>query len=207
MASEMIDWSADRSVRSESNTLRLEEERLRTYLSDRFGIRTRFAPLSDVRAFLVSPPNDGRDKGLVVSSDATVPERIYLYLHVAAHLALGHHLPLATIVEGVPGVARLGSDVHTHLEAEKLARVMWWGRVEEDAVPWSSPLVSRSAVLRALLARDATRSALRSLLMAMRAAYYDLRIERALAGSRIAAWLRDALCVTAVVSVAPQLSD
>jgi len=34
-----------------------------------------------------------------------------------------------------------------------------------------------------------------------------LRIERALAGSRMAAWLRDALCVTAVVSVAPQLSD
>jgi len=93
MASEMI----DRSPRAESHTLRMEEERLRTYLSDRFGISTRFAPLSDVRAFLVSPPNDGRDKGLVVSSDATVAERIYLYLHVAAHLALGHHLPLATI--------------------------------------------------------------------------------------------------------------
>ena len=203
MASEMI----DRSPRSESHTLRMEEERLRTYLSDRFGIHTRFAPLSDVRAFLVSPPNDGRDKGLVVSSDATVAERIYLYLHVAAHLALGHHLPLATIVEGVPGITRLDRDVHAHLEAEKLARVMWWGRVEQDAVLWSSPLVRRSTVLRTLLARDATRSALRSLLMAMRAAYYDLRIERALAGSRMAAWLRDALCVTAVVSVAPQLSD
>jgi len=100
MASEMI----DRSPRAESHTLRMEEERLRTYLSDRFGISTRFAPLSDVRAFLVSPPNDGRDKGLVVSSDAAVAERIYLYLHVAAHLALGHHLPLATIVEGVPGI-------------------------------------------------------------------------------------------------------
>ena len=200
MASEMI----DRSPRAESHTLRMEEERLRTYLSDRFGIHTRFAPLSDVRAFLVSPPNDGREKGLVVSSDATVAERIYLYLHVAAHLALGHHLPLATIVEGVPGITRLDGDVHAHLEAEKLARVMWWG---EDAVLWSSPLVRRSTVLRTLLARDATRSALRSLLMAMRAAYYDLRIERALAGSRIAAWLRDALCVTAVVSVAPQLSD
>lgn len=63
MASEMI----DRSPRSESHTLRMEEERLRTYLTDRFGIHTRFAPLADVRAFLVSPPNDGRDKGLVVS--------------------------------------------------------------------------------------------------------------------------------------------
>ena len=200
MASEMI----DQRLRSESHTLRAEEERLRTYLSTRFGIRTRFATLSDVRAFLVTPPNDGREKGLVVSSDATAAERIYLYLHVAAHLALGHHLPLATIVEGVPGIARLDGDAHAHLEAEKLARAMWWG---EDAALWSSPLVRRSALLRTLLARDATRSALRSLLMAMRAAYYDLRIERALAGSRMAAWLRDALCVTAVVSVAPQLSD
>jgi hypothetical protein len=194
----------DRRLRSESHTLRAEEERLRTYLSERFGIRTRFAPLSDVRAFLVTPPHDGRGKGLVVSSDATAAERIYLYLHVAAHLALGHHLPLATIVEGVPGTGRLDGDTHAHLEAEKLARAMWWG---EDAVLWSSPLVRGSALLRALLARDATRSALRSLLLAMRAAYYDLRIERALAGSRMAAWLRDALCVTAVVSVAPQLSD
>ena len=200
MAPEMI----DRSPRSESHTLRVEEERLRSYLSDRFGIRTRFAPLSDVRAFLVSPPHDGREKGLVVSSDAAVAERIYLYLHVAAHLTLGHHLPLATIVEGVPGIARLDADVHAHLEAEKLARAMWWG---EDAALWASPLVRGSAVLRTLLARDATRSALRSLLLALRAAYYDLRIERAFAGSRVAAWLRDALCVTAVVSVAPQLSD
>ena len=200
MAPEMI----DRRLRSESHTLRAEEERLRTYLTARFGIRTRFAPLSDVRAFLVTPPNDGREKGLVVSSDATAAERIYLYLHVAAHLALGHHLPLATIVEGVPGITRLDGDAHAHLEAEKLARAMWWG---EDAVLWSSPLVRGSGLLRTLLARDATRSALRSLLMAMRAAYYDLRIERALAGSRMAAWLRDALCVTAVVSVAPQLSD
>jgi len=37
--------------------------------------------------------------------------------------------------------------------------------------------------------------------------YYDLRIERAPAGSRLAGWLRDALCLTAVVCVAPQLSD
>ncbi len=200
MAPEMI----DRSPRSESGTLRVEEERLRRYLADRFGVRTRFAPLQDVRAFLVSAPEGERDKGLVVSSDAAVAERIYLYLHLAAHLALGHHRPLATIVEGVPGIARFGQDIHTHHEAELLARAMWWG---EDGVRWASPRVRRSTVLRALLAREVTRSALRSLLMAMRAAYYQLRIERALAGSRVAAYLRDALCVTAVVSVAPQLSD
>jgi hypothetical protein len=193
----------DRSPHAESHTLRAEEERLRAYLADGLAIRTRFVPLTDVRAFLVSAPEDAGSKGLVVSADATIAERIYLYVHVAAHVALGHHLPLATIVEGVPGSTRI-DDPHRHLEAERLARAMWWG---QDAERWASPLVRGSSVLRTLLARDATRSALRSLLLAMRAAYYDLRIERALAGSRLAAWLRDALCVTAVVSVAPQLSD
>jgi hypothetical protein len=62
-------------------------------------------------------------------------------------------------------------------------------------------------MLRRLLASDPARTALRSLLIGMRRVYYDLRIERALAGSRLAGWLRDALCMTAVVSVAPQLSD
>ncbi len=192
-----------RLPRSESGTLRSEEERLRAHLERRFGIRTRFAPMPDVRALLLSPSErDGR-KGLVVSSEATIAERIYLYVHVAAHVALGHHLPLTTIVEGTPGVARLADDVRAHREAERLARTMWWGGDGLGAPAG----VRGSTLLRSLLARDLTRSALRSLLLALRAAYYDLRIERALAGTRIAGWLRDALCVTAVVSVAPQLSD
>ncbi len=191
--------------RSESGTLRSEEERLRAHLQTRLGIHTRFAPLPDVRAFLVSPADrDGR-KGLVVSSEATVPERIYLYVHVAAHVALGHNAELTTIVEGTPGITRLAEDTRSHREAERLARAMWWdGAADGLAAP---SRVRGSALLRGLLARDMTRSALRSLLLALRAAYYDLRIERALAGTRLATWLRDALCVTAVVSVAPQLSD
>lgn len=191
--------------RSESGTLRAEEQRLRAHLEERYGIRTRFAPLPDVRALLVSPPDrDGR-KGLVVSTEATIPERIYLYVHVAAHVALGHNAGLTTIVEGTPGIARLADDTRTHRDAERLARAMWWdGAAEGLAAP---SRVRGSALLRSLLARGVTRSALRSLLLALRAAYYDWRIERALAGTRLATWLRDALCVTAVVSVAPQLSD
>jgi hypothetical protein len=192
------------SGRAESGTLRSEETRIRAYIERRFGIRTRFAPLADVRAILVSAPDDGAVKGLVVSTETTIAERIYLYLHLAAHLALGHHRPLATIVEGVPGLARLEVDSHAHGEAERLARAMWWGTNEELAAP---SRVRSSGILRGLLARGVTRSATRSLLLAMRAVYYDLKVERALAGSRLAAWLREALCVTAVVSVAPQLSD
>ncbi len=199
MASELI----VRLPKSESGTLRSEEERLRAYLGEHLGIRTRFAPMPDVRALLVSPRDAGGGAGLVVSSEATVAERIYLYVHVAAHVALGHHLPLTTIVEGTPGLARLADDTRAHREAERLARSIWWGGDGLGA----STRVRGSALLRGLLSRGVTRSALRSVLLALRAAYYDLRIERALAGSRLAAWLRDALCVTAVVSVAPQLSD
>ena len=200
MASEVIDPFA----RAESGTLRAEEARLRAYLLDRLHIRTRFAPLPDVRAILVTAPADAAGLGLVVSNETTVAERIYLYVHLAAHVALGHHRPLDTIVEGVPGVVRLEHDSHAHGEAERLARAMWWGGNEDLAAPRR---VRGSTLLRGLLARAVTRSAMRGLLLAMRAAYYDLRIERALAKSRLAAWLRDALCVTAVVSVAPQLSD
>jgi hypothetical protein len=192
--------------RAESHTLRAEEERLRAHLEQELHVRTRFAPLSDVRALLVSPDRDDRAKSLVVSSVTSTAERIYLYVHVAAHIALGHHLPLVTIVEGAPGIARF-SDASRHREAEELARAIWWGQTDKGGLLGAPALVQRSALLRHLLAMPLTRAALLSVLIGLRHAYYDLRIERALARSRIAAWLRDALCLTAVVSVAPQLSD
>jgi hypothetical protein len=195
--------------RAESHTLRAEEERLRTHLEQKLRVRTRFAPLADVRALLVSPAREDRPKSLVVSSQASVAERIYLYVHVAAHIALGHHLPLVTIVEGVPGVTR-SSDGSRHREAEELAREIWWGQTEKDGLHGllgAPAFAQHHPVLRRLLASEAARGAIRSLLIGMRHVYYDLRVERALAGSRLAAWLRDALCLTAVVCVAPQLSD
>ena len=192
--------------RAESHTLRAEEERLRAHLEQQLRVRTRFAPLGDVRALLVSPDRDDRPKSLVVSSSTSVAERIYLYVHVAAHIALGHHLPLVTIVEGAPGVTRF-TDASRHREAEDLARAIWWGQTDKGGLLGAPAFVRRSTVLRRLLASDPSRTALRSLLIGMRHVYYDLRVERALAGSRLAAWLRDALCLTAVVCVAPQLSD
>ena len=192
--------------RAESHTLRAEEERLRTHLEQQLRVRTRFAPLADVRALLLSPDRGDLPKSLVVSSSTSVAERIYLYVHVAAHIALGHHLPLVTIVEGAPGVTRF-SDASRHREAEDLARAIWWGQADKGGLLGAPALVQQSAMLRRLLAIGFTRAALLSVLVGLRHAYYDLRIERALARSRIAAWLRDALCLTAVVSVAPQLSD
>ena len=191
------------AIRAESHTLLVEEERLRRHLERDLRVRTRSAALADVRAILVSPMTNDGTKSLVVASDATAAERIYLYVHVAAHMALGHNLPLVTIVEGPPGVSRLDADVHAHHAAERLARAMWWGRESDLGAPRN---VRGSAVLRGLVSRASTRSVLHGLLLALRAAYYDLHIERALSGTRLAAWLREALCVTSVVSVAPQLS-
>jgi hypothetical protein len=202
MATEMISGRP----RAESHTLRAEEERLRAHLEQKLRVRTRFAPLADVRALLVSPAREDRPKSLVVSSEASIAERIYLYVHVAAHIALGHHLPLVTIVEGAPGLTRF-SDASRHREAEELARAIWWGQTDKGGLLGAPALVQRSAMLRRLLAVGVTRTALRSVLLGLRHAYYDLHIERALAHSGMAAWLRDALCLTAVVCVAPQLSD
>ena len=202
MATEMISGRP----RAESHTLRAEEERLRAHLEQRLRVRTRFAPLADVRALLVSPDQADRPKSLVVSSSTSVAERIYLYVHVAAHIALGHNLPLVTIVEGTPGVTRF-SDASGHREAEELARAIWWGQTDKGGLLGAPALVQQSAMLRRLLAVGVTRTALHSVLIGMRHAYYDLHIERALARSRMAAWLRQALCLTAVVCVAPQLSD
>ena len=202
MATEMITGRP----RAESHTLRAEEERLRAHLEQQLRVRTRFVPLSDVRALLVSSDRGDRPKSLVVSSQASVAERIYLYVHVAAHIALGHNLPLVTIVEGAPGVTRF-TDASRHREAEELARAIWWGQTDKGGLLGAPAFAQRHPVLRRLLASEAGRGAIRSLLIGMRHVYYGLRVERALAGSRLAAWLRDALCLTAVVCVAPQLSD
>src|SRR5437868_15237147 len=102
------------TISGESHTLLFEELRLRTHLEDDLRVRIRPAALDDVRALLVSPATADGAKTLVVARDASAAERIYLYVHVAAHMALGHHLPLVTIVEGAPGLSRLDDDAHAH---------------------------------------------------------------------------------------------
>ena len=189
--------------RAESNTLRAQEASLRGYLDERLGIRTRFAPLTGVRALLVSGPRPADPKGLVLDSATTAAERIYLYVHLAAHVALRHNVPVMTIVE--PVGAGPTADAHVHRDAEELARAMWWG-VSGD--PGLSALLPsrRSRALRAVLASRAARTVLRAALLGMRHAYYRLHMTGALAGSPLTRGLRRALCVTAVVCAAPQLA-
>jgi hypothetical protein len=190
------------AVRAESNTLRTFEERLRTHLDERLQVRTRFASLGGTRALLVSPADRDRAKGLVIDERATAAERVYLYVHVAAHIALGHNIPLVTIVEPAETIP---ADEMRHELAERLARAMWWRGADAD-VGASLPGARTSRVLRALVAWAPTRALVRRTLLAMRAVAYRSGIVRTLERSRATAWLGQALCVAAVVSAAPQLA-
>ena len=190
-------------VVSESNTLRSEEERLRAMLAERLGIDTRFALLPGTRALLVSPLIAGRPKGLIVDSAVSAAERISLYVHLAAHIALKHDLPLVTIVESRTGAT--SGESNGHRDADQLARAMWWGTTARaDARElWPG---RHSRILQPLLASRPGRVGLRLVLLVLRRLYYAVRIGGVMEGTFIARWLRDALCVTAVVCAAPELA-
>ncbi|MBI2324520.1 MAG: hypothetical protein HYU87_06125 [Chloroflexi bacterium] len=126
-----------------------------------------------------------------------------MYVHVAAHIALGHNIPLVTIVESDDAD---GADGMKHDLAERLARSMWW-RGADAEVAASLPAVRTSRVLRSLLSWGATRALTRWALMGIRALAYRTGIVRALERSAATAWLGEALCVAAVVSAAPQLAN
>lgn len=185
------------ALRAESNTLLAFEERLRGYLDESLQVRTRFAPLGATRALLVSPADRDRPKGLVIDEGTSAAERVYTYVHVAAHIALGHNMPLMTIVEGEDAP----SDEMKHELAERLARSMWW---RGGDVPL--PAAATSRVLRRLLSWRATRRLVRWALAALREAAYRTGIVPALESNAATRWLGQALCVAAVVSAAPQLA-
>jgi hypothetical protein len=190
-------------VSAESNTLRSEEERLRAMLQERLGIRTRFTSLPGTRALLVSPISAGGPKGLVVDRSVGAAERISLYVHLAAHIALKHDLPLVTIVESRSEAT--SGHANRHRDADQLARALWWGteaRAELREV-WPG---RHSRVLRPLLASRPGRFGLRVLLLVLRRLYYAARARRLLETTVVARALRDALCVTAVVCAAPELA-
>ena len=190
-------------VVSESNTLRSEEVRLRAMLAERLGIDTRFALLPGTRALLVSPLTAGRPKGLIIDSAVSAAERISLYVHLAAHIALKHDLPLVTIVES--RTEATSGESNGHRDAEQLARAMWWGTTARaDARElWPG---RHSRILQPLLASRPGRFGLRLVLLVLRRLYYAVRIGGVMDGTFIARWLRDALCVTAVVCAAPELA-
>jgi len=191
-------------VPAESNTLRSEEQRLRAMLEERLGILTRFTSLPGARAILVSPMAAGSPRGLVLDDAVTAAERISLYVHLAAHVALKHDVPLVSIVESRS--APTSGDAHGHRDADQLARAMWWGTSARTQLGELWP-GHRSRFIRPLLRSSAGRFGLRVLLLVLRRLYYGISARRWLDGTVVARSLRDALCVTAVVCAAPELAE
>src|SRR5207253_1525178 len=61
---------------------------------------SRFAPLPELLGFVVTSPKPGKKDALVIAANATPAEQLYVYIHTAAHLLLGHgERPFATLLE------------------------------------------------------------------------------------------------------------
>ncbi|HET8568582.1 MAG TPA: hypothetical protein VFM93_06315 [Candidatus Limnocylindria bacterium] len=191
------------AARPDSATLHLLEERLREYLEDRVGVRTRAADLRGARAFLVSGARPDDPKGLVVDRASSHAERVYLYLHVAAHVALRHDVPVMTIVEPRPGTP--DPDAELHERAESVVRQVWWGRAGERELRALLPR-PLARPLRLALRLPLTRGLLRLALLGLRRAYYGVGPRAVLDRIGLTRAFREALWVTSVVCAAPQLA-
>jgi hypothetical protein len=108
------------------------------YLADHFQVTVHAETLSDLLGYLVAAGPGGARRSLVISDEATDAERLYVFVHTAAHLLLGHaDRPFATIVE--PRRTPRGSTIHFEewqlrqdRDAAALTAAILWG-CEEDA--------------------------------------------------------------------------
>jgi hypothetical protein len=107
----------------------------------------------------------GRPKGLIVDDSVTAAERISLYVHLAAHIALRHDLPLVTIVESRSDPT--SGDANGHDDADQLARALWWGNAVRAELREAWP-GGRSRALRPVLASRPGRLGLRLALRVLR---------------------------------------
>lgn len=230
---------------------------LRMYMAQRLGIRVRDADLDSTWALIARPhkpllleaevelPSDplgveSPARGLidlVVSRDLEKSQRIYLYIHAAAHVLLGvcdnRHGGLGrTIVE--PGRdpqsfrPLLDADPESwrlHAEADRLASAIVWNRCSEGCEGeaggscWtdSELALSRAMEISALVPGERSRllRAVLSLGIGRGALLHGLRLARAahsaagrpLGATILVDWLRSILCVTEVIVAAPTLAD
>lgn len=205
------------------------------YLRDALATDVRDARLPELLGFVVAPREPGARLGLVVAADASPAERLYLYVHTAAHVLLGHTAhPFATLLE-----PRRGADAppfqvpdweaRQHEAADALARVMFWG-CDGDAweaawppaaghtLPQSGDgarrrarelggllLGGRHQGLRRGLRRRMARQAVLLGLRLARAAYHRSGVRRVVADEPFVQGLREVYCVAEAVSAIPQL--
>jgi hypothetical protein len=207
-------------------------DHLRQTLEQAFGVETRFAPLPELLGFVVTATKAGRKDALVIAADATPAEQLYVYVHTAAHLLLGHgERPFATLLEHrrVPGDSPLAPwEEQEHREADALASAIFWGalgdrhselplrhseRSEESrrgaggAHALSQTLFGRHHhLLRRGLRIRVTRPWVLFALKLARSAFHRSGARHAMAEDPIVQGLREIYCLTEVVSIAPALA-
>lgn len=230
---------------------------LRTYMGERLGIQVQDADLDDTWALIARPHKpllleaevelgssnplgvERQARGLIdliVSQHLQKGQRIYMYIHAAAHVLLGvcddRHGGLGrTIVE--PGrdpqsFRPLGpSDPESwrlHAEADRLASAIVWNRCSEGCEAetggscWTDNelALSRALEISALVPGERSRllRAVLSLGIGRGALLHGLRLARAahsaagrpLGSTIFVDWLRSILCVTEIVVAEPALA-
>ncbi|MCC7104313.1 MAG: hypothetical protein IT307_04155 [Chloroflexi bacterium] len=121
---------------------RAMSDELTAYLHDHFRVTVSTEELSDLLGYLVTARRPSAAKSLVVAEDATDAEKVYLFVHTAAHILLGHaDRPFGTILEprrtrrgnGQPAFQLDARQVQRDRQADALARAIIWGREKEAA--------------------------------------------------------------------------
>jgi len=207
---------------------------LAAYLSERLSVEIRFTPLPSLIGFLVASHKPGVKHGLVVSACASDYEKVYLYVHMAAHILLGHlDRPFATILEPSRGEVELAAwEVEQDRQADALASVMFWGcdRSGWETVWESAAGETRCAgkwialgrarhisrllpgerykAIRTALRLGLTRKSIMLGLKLVRAAYHAIGLKNALANEHLRRAVRgpvEIYCITEMVSYNPAL--
>ena len=217
------------AVDSVPRLYRSMSDELAGYLSDHFRVTVHEEKLADLLSYLVTSGKRGATKSLVISEDASDAERVYLFVHTAAHILLGHaDRPFATILEPRrtprgPSIQLDEWQLQQDLHADTLTGAILWGCDDDDwEALWGDTapvhdLASRQIALgtarsisgvlpghkyRALqraLAFGSTRKAILRGLRIARAAFHRSGARGALANDPVIRRLRQVYCLTELV--------
>jgi hypothetical protein len=113
-------------------------QHLYSHLAERFGVQVKLDTLSGLLAFFVASPNPRVKHSLVIASDTSATQRVYLCVRAVAHMLLGHtDRPYASWLEPRRGpegpLVLLGEqEIVENAQADELVREILWGCRECD---------------------------------------------------------------------------
>lgn len=222
--------SAAVAVNSVPNLYRWMSGELAGYLYDHFRVTVHAEKLTDLLSYLVT----GTTRSLVISDDATDAERVYVFVHTAAHILLGHaDRPFATILEprrtsSGPSIRLEDWQLHQDLDASALTGAILWGwddaaweaicqdpaeehratprRIDRGTIRSISGMLPghRYRAFQRALGSGSARRAILRGLRIARATYHCFGAHGVLANDPVVRELRQVYCLTELAAIAPQ---